>query len=143
MSVKWALKRQFQNVVGRTLEFCIKYLMPVGMDCCCFCCLRIAPRAQLLTKNSWLLHLINDRAPPAARHSSGVARAYICCCYPHTGNGGHSWRLSSCSLSLPVGFSFQDEAMDVARSAPQWTHYHADVIYLLPYLGIKKRARAL
>ncbi len=34
--------------------------------------------------------------------------------------------------------------MDVARSAPQGTHYyHADVINLLPYLGIKKGARAL
>ncbi len=33
--------------------------------------------------------------------------------------------------------------MDVARSAPQGAHYHADVIYLLPYLGIKMGARAL
>ncbi len=33
--------------------------------------------------------------------------------------------------------------MDVARSAPQGAHYHADVIYLLPYLGIKKGASAL
>ncbi len=30
---------------------------------------------------------------------------------------GHSWCLS-CSLSLSVGFYIQDEAMDVARSAP-------------------------
>ncbi len=36
------------------------------------------------------------------------------------------------SLSLSVGFSIQDEAMDVARSAPQGANYHADVIYLLP-----------
>ncbi len=63
-------------------------------------------------------------------------------CYPHTGNGGHSWCLSS-SLSLSVGFSIQDEAMDVARSAPQGAHYHAGVIYLLPLLGIKKGATAL
>ncbi len=28
---------------------------------------------------------------------------------------------------LSVGFSIQDEAMDVARSAPQGAHYHADV----------------
>ncbi len=28
--------------------------------------------------------------------------------------------------------------MDVARSAPRGTHYHADVIYPLPKLGIKK-----
>ncbi len=33
--------------------------------------------------------------------------------------------------------------MDVARSAPQRAHYNADVIYLLPRLGIKKGARAL
>ncbi len=39
------------------------------------------------------------------------------------------WCLSS-SLSLSVGFSIYDEAMDVARSAPQGAHYHADVILL-------------
>ncbi len=33
--------------------------------------------------------------------------------------------------------------MDVARSAPQGAHYHADVIYLLPYLGINKGTRVL
>ncbi len=34
--------------------------------------------------------------------------------------------------------------MDVARFAPQGAHYyHADVIFLLPELGIKKGARAL
>ncbi len=47
---------------------------------------------------------------PAALNSSEVTRA-----------------LSRRSLSLPVGFFIQDEAMDVARFAP-----HADVIYLLP-----------
>ncbi len=36
------------------------------------------------------------------------------------------------SLSLSVGFSMQDEAMDVARSAPQGAHYNVDVIFLLP-----------
>ncbi len=41
------------------------------------------------------------------------------------------WYLSS-SLSLPAGFSIQDEAMDVARPAPQGSHFHADVIDLLP-----------
>ncbi len=46
----------------------------------------------------------------------------------------------SCSLSLSVGFSIQDEAVDVARSAPQGAHYHADVIYLLLLLGIKQGA---
>ncbi len=49
-----------------------------------------------------------------------------------TGNGGYSRRLSS-SVSLSVRFSIQDEAMDVAWSAPQGAHYyHADAIYLLP-----------
>ncbi len=38
----------------------------------------------------------------------------------------------SSSLSLSVGFSIQDEAMDVALSEPQGAHYHAGVIYLLP-----------
>ncbi len=33
--------------------------------------------------------------------------------------------------------------MVVARSAPRGAHYYADVIYLLPLLGIKKGARAL
>ncbi len=75
--------------------------------------------------------LIGDKTPPAARDSSEVARALNQRCYPHTRNGGHRWCLSS-SLSLSEGFSIQDEAMDVARSAPQGAHYHADVIYLLP-----------
>ncbi len=44
---------------------------------------------------------------------------------------GLGWCLSS-NLSLSVGFSIQDEAMDVARSAPQGApYYHADAIYLL------------
>ncbi len=33
---------------------------------------------------------------------------------------------------LAVGLSIQDEAMGVARSAPQGIHYHGGVIYLLP-----------
>ncbi len=33
--------------------------------------------------------------------------------------------------------------MDVAWSAPQGAHYHADVIHLLPYLEIKKGDKAL
>ncbi len=52
-------------------------------------------------------------------------------CYPHTVTDGHSWYLS-CRLSLSVGFSIQDIAMDVAQSTPQGAHYHANVIYLLP-----------
>ncbi len=37
----------------------------------------------------------------------------------------------SSSLSLSLEFSTQDEAMDVARPAPQEAHYHSDVVYLL------------
>ncbi len=33
--------------------------------------------------------------------------------------------------------------MDVAQFEPQGAHYHADDIYLLPYLGLKKGTRAL
>ncbi len=32
--------------------------------------------------------LIGDKAPPAARDSSEVARSLKQSCYPHTGNGG-------------------------------------------------------
>ncbi len=52
-------------------------------------------------------------------------------CYLYTVNGGCSSRPSS-SLSLSVGFSIQDEAIDGSRSAPQRTCYHAGVIDLLP-----------
>ncbi len=61
--------------------------------------------------------IIGDEVPHAPRDSSEGARALKQRCYPHTGNGGHHRRLSS-SLSLPIGFSFQDEAIDVDRSAP-------------------------
>ncbi len=88
-------------------------------------CLGIALRAQLLKESAWLLHLIGDKAPLATRDSSGLL-----CCYPHTGHGGLNCCLSS-SLSLSVGFYIQDEAMDVARFAPQGAHCHVDVIYLL------------
>ncbi len=37
----------------------------------------------------------------------------------------------SSELSLSVGFSIQDEAPDVARSAPQGAHYNVNAIYLL------------
>ncbi len=74
--------------------------------------------------------LIGDKAPPATRDSSEDACALNQRRYPYTGNGGHSWCLSS-SLSLVELFTL-DEAMNVARSAPQGAHYHAEVIYLLP-----------
>ncbi len=97
----------------------------LGNWCCC-CCSGIAPRAQLLMKSAWLLHLIGDRAPTAARNNDEVARALNQRCDLQTGNSGHSW----CSRSSPsssVGFSIQDEAMEVAWSTPQGAHYHVDV----------------
>ncbi len=50
------------------------------------------------------------------------------------------WCLSR-RLSLSVGFSIQEEAMNVTRSAPQEARYQADVIDLRPWLKIKKGAR--
>ncbi len=47
---------------------------PYHVDVSCWCSLGIAPRAQLLKKSAWLLHLIGDEAPPAAHDSSEVAR---------------------------------------------------------------------
>ncbi len=81
--------------------------------------------------SAWLLHLIGDKAPSAAREVNEVARTLNQLCYPYTGKVGLIWCLSSC-LSLSAGFSIQDEAMDIARSTPQGAHYHADAIYLLP-----------
>ncbi len=60
----------------------------------------------------------------ATLDSSEFARTSSRRCYPHAGNGGHRWCLSS-------SLCFKDEAMDVARSAPQGAHYHADVINFL------------
>ncbi len=39
--------------------------------------------AQLLKKSACLIHLICDPAPPAARDSTEVARAFNRCCYSH------------------------------------------------------------
>ncbi len=49
--------------------------------------LGIAPRTQLLKKSARLLHLIGDKAPPAARDCSEVPRAFDQRCYPHPGKG--------------------------------------------------------
>ncbi len=68
----------------------------------------------MLKKSAVLLHQIGDKAPPAARDSSAVACSLNRRCYPHTGNGGHRWCLSS-SLSLSVGLPIQDKAMGVDR----------------------------
>ncbi len=72
-------------------------------------CSGIALRARLIKKSSWLVHLIRDKAPPVAHDSGNVARTLDQRCYPHTGNGGYRWCLSS-SLSWSVGLSIQDEA---------------------------------
>ncbi len=50
---------------------------------------------QEFKKSSWPRRQIGDKVPPAARDSSDVARALNQRCYPHTGDGGHSWGLSS------------------------------------------------
>ncbi len=60
------------------------------------------------------VRLIDDRALPAARDISEVARAYNRRCKSHTGNDRLIWCLLS-SPSLSVGSSIQDEAMDVAH----------------------------
>ncbi len=39
-----------------------------------FCCSGTAPRAQLLKKCAWLLHIIGDKALPAVLESSEVTR---------------------------------------------------------------------
>ncbi len=36
------------------------------------CCFGITPRAQLIKNGVWLLHLIGDKAPPAASESNKV-----------------------------------------------------------------------
>ncbi len=38
-------------------------------------CLGLAPRAQLLKTNFWLLRLIGDKVPPVTRVSNEAARA--------------------------------------------------------------------
>ncbi len=88
------------------------------------CCLGTAPRA------SGYFILIGNKTLSAARDSSEVTRALNQRCYPYPRNGGFNWCLGS-SPSLSVGFSIQDEALGVARSAPRGGHYHADFIDLL------------
>ncbi len=47
------------------------------------------------------------------------------------------------SLCLSVGFTIQDEAMDVARSAPQGAHYHEDAFLLASLTGNKDGSKCL
>ncbi len=44
----------------------------------------------MFKKSAWLLNLISDKAPPAARDGDEVARTLNQGCYSYTGNGGHS-----------------------------------------------------
>ncbi len=75
---------------------------------CYCCCLRRPPDYIYL----------GDKGSSAVRDGSEVVITLTRCCYSHTEKSGHSWCLTS-SLSLSVGFTIQDEAVDVARSAPQ------------------------
>ncbi len=57
-------------------------LYPGGLQMCvvlgaryCSICQGISPKAQSLKKSVFLLHLIDDKTPPTARHSSAVACA--------------------------------------------------------------------
>ncbi len=92
--------------------------------CCCFCrycfCSGTAPRAQLIKKSTWLLHLTGNKSPHTRRDRNGVACAWSCRSHPHTGTSEHSWRLSH-SLSLLVEVSTQDETVDGILSVPQGT----------------------
>ncbi len=81
-----------------------------NLTCCRYCYLGRALTAQLRKKSAWLLHLIGDKASPAAYDSSKASRELNQHLYPHAGNGGHSWRLS-CSLSLTVRLFIQGEAI--------------------------------
>ncbi len=117
LDLKIRKKNRYFRRILLTIPLCI-----CCCCCCCCCCLGMASRWA-----SGYFTLNGDKIPPAASDSGEVARSLKQRCYPHIGNGGHTWRLSI-SLSLSVGFTIQD----VARSAPQGAHfYHADVIYLL------------
>ncbi len=71
----------------RTYVFCWTCDFVVGKGGSSWSVTSIAPGAQLLNKNTKLLHQINKKAPPAVRNSSDVARALNWRRYPHTGKG--------------------------------------------------------
>ncbi len=83
----------------------------------------------MLKKSAWLLHPDWLHLPHAIVVKLNVCEINVVILTSET--AAQQMRLSS-SLSFSVGFFIQDEAMDVARSAPLGAHYHADVIYLLP-----------
>ncbi len=76
-------------------------------------------QSSLLTECAWLRYLVGDKTAPAVCDSSEAAHILSRHGYPQSGSSGLRWCLSS-SLSLSVGFSIQDEAMDVAYSALQY-----------------------
>ncbi len=57
----------------------------------------------MLNKSTRLVHLIDDKVPPATHDIREVARIVNRRCYPHTGTGGNIWCLTN-SLSLPTEF---------------------------------------
>ncbi len=84
----------------------------------------ISIRHLMENMSAKLFHLVADEVSLTACGRSETVYILNRRCYPYTRSGRN--------LSLSVGFSIQDEAMDVARSAPRRSHYHTDVIYLLP-----------
>ncbi len=116
------------TLLGLSPLTCLRGSQSVHGECFCEC---IAPRAPIAQQERvGYFTLIGDEVSPAARDRSEAVRTLNRRCYPHTGNGGHKWCLNH-SLSLSIGFSIQNHAMDAALSAQQEAHYLANVIYLL------------
>ncbi len=106
-----------------TLAFYIKCVPPVGQPLSSF---------RYSTKSSFASRKVSGKAPSAVSESNEIARTLHRRCNPHAGNGGLRLYLSN-SLSLSVGLSTQDKAINFARSVSQGAHYyHEDVIFLLP-----------
>ncbi len=80
---------------------------------------------------------MGDKAPPAARDSSKVARTQTQRCYPHIGNDRHSWCLRS-SLSLSVGRSRGCWSVCATGGSLPWGCY-----LLAPLTGNKERSMGL
>ncbi len=71
-----------------------------------------------------------------------ILRLHMQICYTHIGNDGFFWKLSR-RPSWSEGLTSQGEATDIAWSASLGTNYHAGVMNLLPWLGVKNEARSL
>ncbi len=70
--------------------------------------------------------MLGDKVSPTAVNSSEVSSVRRQRCYPRIGNGGPDW-CSSSNPFLSVGFSIQEEAIDITQYAPQKAHYHTGV----------------